>query len=118
MIGQGLGPGFTIVATRISVIFRVEGLELVLTPLGYASIDSEAKSVLPRTMAEVFRISRRSKSFLVASIDSILPFNVLFMLSSCAGCRNRRAVHCWLARGHLHSSGISVLVNECGIVRL
>jgi len=30
----GLGPGFTIVATRRSVIFNLDGLELVLTPFG------------------------------------------------------------------------------------
>ena len=34
MMGQGLGPGFTTVATRRSVIFSVEGLELVFTPFG------------------------------------------------------------------------------------
>ena len=31
MIGHGLGPGLTTVATRRSVIFNVEGLEFVLT---------------------------------------------------------------------------------------
>ena len=32
--GQGLGPGFTTVATRMSVIFSVEGAEFVFTVLG------------------------------------------------------------------------------------
>src|SRR5579864_5837131 len=57
--GQGLGPGFTTVATRRSVIFRSEGREFVLTPLGYASILLSASREVPRRAADDFRISRR-----------------------------------------------------------
>src|SRR5436853_2968576 len=59
--GQGLGPGFTIVATRRSVIFSVDGRELVLTPIGYASIASAPKRV-PKAAADVFKTSRRCMS--------------------------------------------------------
>src|SRR5882672_2275959 len=59
MIGQGLGPGFTTVATRRSVILSVEGLELVLTALGYASSDWSINSAPPSAPIEVFRTSRR-----------------------------------------------------------
>ena len=44
MMGQGLGPGFTTVTTRRSVIFSVDGLELVLTPFVWASTDSLVSS--------------------------------------------------------------------------
>src|SRR5450755_1176207 len=59
MIGHGLGPGLTIVATRKSVIRSAEGLELVLTPLGWASSGSPSRSAAPKAPAELFRISRR-----------------------------------------------------------
>src|SRR5437016_10232815 len=59
--GQGLGPGFTIVATRRSVIFSLDGRELVLTPIGYASIAFAPKSV-PKAAADVFKTSRRCMS--------------------------------------------------------
>ena len=50
---QGLGPGFTTVAMRRSVIFRVEGLELgvhifdrrLLIGLGFRSAAAPAQSV-------------------------------------------------------------------------
>src|SRR5438445_10645036 len=59
--GQGLGPGFTIVATRRSVIFSLDGRELVLTPIGYASIASAPKRV-PKAAADAFKTSRRCMS--------------------------------------------------------
>src|SRR4029079_10805972 len=59
IMGQGLGPGLTIVATRKSVIRNAEGLELVLTPLGYASRGSPSRRAAPSAPAEVFRTSRR-----------------------------------------------------------
>src|SRR6266513_405267 len=59
--GQGLGPGFTIVATRRSVIFSLDGRELVLTPIGYASIAFAPKRV-PKAAADVFKTSRRCMS--------------------------------------------------------
>src|SRR2546427_594911 len=59
--GQGLGPGFTIVAMRRSVIFSLDGRELVLTPIGYASIASAPKRV-PKAAADVFKTSRRCMS--------------------------------------------------------
>src|ERR1700682_584113 len=63
MRGQGLGPGFTRVATRRSVIFSLDGLELVLTLLGKASVRSPANTKPPSAMAEVFSTSRRSNVF-------------------------------------------------------
>src|SRR6266403_3929902 len=63
MMGQGLGPGFTRVATRRSVIFSLDGLELVLTPLGKASVRSPASTKPPTAIAEVFSTSRRSNVF-------------------------------------------------------
>jgi len=59
MMGQGLGPGFTIVATRKSAIFSAEGLEFVLTPFGYASNEWSSNSAPPSIPIEVFRTSRR-----------------------------------------------------------
>jgi Txe/YoeB family toxin of Txe-Axe toxin-antitoxin module len=59
MIGHGLGPGFTIVATRMSVIFRVEGLEFVFTVLGYAFLGCSSSNPLASASAEVFIMSRR-----------------------------------------------------------
>src|SRR2546423_1473614 len=43
MIGQGLGPGLTRLATRISVIFSVDGLELVLTAFACAQLSTFPK---------------------------------------------------------------------------
>src|ERR1700730_5163743 len=63
MRGQGLGPGFTRVATRRSVIFSLDGLELVLTPLGKASVRSPPNTKPPSASAEVFSTPRRSKLF-------------------------------------------------------
>src|SRR6266513_1087471 len=58
---QGLGPGFTVVATRRSVIFSLDGRELVLTPIGYASMASAPKRV-PKAAADAFKTSRRCMS--------------------------------------------------------
>src|SRR6266550_2267906 len=58
-MGQGLGPGLTIVATRRSAIFSAEGAELVLTALGYASSESSSNSPAPSAPIEIFRMSRR-----------------------------------------------------------
>src|SRR5260370_24774683 len=63
MRGQGLGPGCTGVATRRSVIFSLDGLELVLTPLGKASVRSSVNTKPPNAIAEVFSTSRRSNVF-------------------------------------------------------
>src|ERR1700719_427850 len=63
MRGQGLGPGFTRVATRRSVIFSLDGLELVLTPLEKASVRSSVNTKPPSAIAEVFSTSRRSNVF-------------------------------------------------------
>src|SRR5262249_4244059 len=63
MIGHGLGPGFTTVATRISVIFNAEGAECVFTALGYASAGWFSRSPPPIASAEVFMTSRRLKPF-------------------------------------------------------
>src|SRR5258705_11799098 len=59
MMGQGLGPGLTIVATRRSVIFSAEGAELGLTSLGYACSEPSSNSPAPSAPIEVFRMSRR-----------------------------------------------------------
>ena len=57
---QGLGPGFTTVATRRSVILRVEGLEFVFTFFTSApAAESLPTSAPPNIAAEVFKISRR-----------------------------------------------------------
>src|SRR5437588_6335480 len=70
---QGLGPGFTMVATRRSVIFKSEGFEFVLTPPGYASIVSPISSELPSIPADAFRTSRRSTKCWLLSLMSFLP---------------------------------------------
>src|SRR5207237_7843663 len=62
MMGQGLGPGFTIVAKRMSVIFSFEGREFVLTLLGYASSESPASKAPPIAAAELFSTSRRANT--------------------------------------------------------
>src|SRR5216110_2272256 len=60
MMGQGLGPGFTIVATRRSVIFSLEGREFVLTFLGETSVASVAleRSPVPRRRRQGFHDDR------------------------------------------------------------
>src|SRR5258708_6040133 len=60
MRGHGLGPGFTRIATRRSVIFKPEGLELVLTVFEKTSVPSPASTEPPSAIAEAFNISRRS----------------------------------------------------------
>src|SRR5713101_5651098 len=60
MRGQGLGPGFTRVATRRSVIFKPEGLELVFMVFEKTSVASPATMEPPSAIAEAFSISRRS----------------------------------------------------------
>src|SRR5258708_1513415 len=62
-MGQGLGPGFTIVATRRSVIFSADGLEFVFTAFGKASSGSLISKPLPKARADVFITSRRLKTF-------------------------------------------------------
>ena len=57
---QGLGPGFTIVATRRSVIFKSEGREFALTFFGYNFMASRVSNDVPKMPAEDFRTSRRS----------------------------------------------------------
>src|SRR5258708_39404210 len=59
MRGQGLGPGFTKVATRRSVIFKPEGLELVLTFFENTSVVSPPNTEPLSASAEAFSISRR-----------------------------------------------------------
>src|ERR1035437_5752934 len=61
MIGQGLGPGFTRVATRRSVILSADGLELVLTfrCAACSAAASRDRSAPPMIPAEVLNRSRR-----------------------------------------------------------
>src|SRR5712671_5469071 len=59
MRGQGLGPGFTRAATRRSVIFKLEGLELVFMVFEKTSVASPASIEPPSAIAEAFNISRR-----------------------------------------------------------
>jgi hypothetical protein len=63
MMVQGLGPGFTTVATRRSVIFNVDGPELVFTPFALTSMDFPESRVPPSASAEDFRTSRRPNLF-------------------------------------------------------
>src|ERR1017187_16197 len=62
MIVQGLGPGLRTVATRRSVIFKVEGLELVLAVLkggSGAALARAPNTAPPNRAADVLRSSRR-----------------------------------------------------------
>src|SRR5208337_1883741 len=62
-IVQGLGPGFTTVATRRSVIFRLDGLELVFTLRNCGSGPASAfvpTNAPPNITADVFKTPRRS----------------------------------------------------------
>src|SRR5207302_9442922 len=59
IIGQVKGA-LTTVATRRSVIFSSDGLEFVLTFLGYASVGSAVMKALPSAAAEDFNTPRRS----------------------------------------------------------
>jgi hypothetical protein len=70
-MGQGLGPGFTTVATRRSVTFSVEGLEFVLTAFGYASRASPTSKAPPKAIADVFSTSRRPNFMELFSLISI-----------------------------------------------
>src|SRR5581483_1229279 len=58
MIGSVMGA-FVMVATRRSVIFNSEGLELVLTFCGTASSVSSAQNAAPRRPAAPFKKPRR-----------------------------------------------------------
>src|SRR6266496_4190335 len=58
MIGSVIGA-FAMVATRRSVIFNAEGLELVFTFWGTASSVSSAQKLAPRTPASPFKNPRR-----------------------------------------------------------
>src|SRR5204863_4341252 len=75
MMGQGLGPGFTIVATRRSVIFSLEGREFVLTFLGETSVASVATRALPSTPTEAARISRRPNTCWAFLLMVLFPFH-------------------------------------------
>src|SRR5690348_13152711 len=84
MMGQGPGPGFTTVATRRSVIFRVDGLECVLTFCWIcASVPaSEPSSAPPSIAAEVFNTPRRL--ILMASSLDIIPSPPQFLVGPAA----------------------------------
>src|SRR4051812_45118790 len=87
MMGHGLGPGFTMVATRMSVIFSFEGREFVFTFRGYASSESSANSAPPMAAAELFSISRRASTcrpFLLISSSSRCDI-LLNLVHSCDG---------------------------------
>src|SRR5664280_3191009 len=77
MMGQGLGPGFTTVATRRSVILSADGLESVLTfrcaaCSAAASRDTSAPPMIP---AEVLNRSRRP---ILPLLLNIAIFSYLF----------------------------------------
>ena len=71
---QGLGPGFTTVATRRSVIVRLEGLELVFTLRISASAPAASvpANAPPSIAADVFNTPRRS-ILLSPCLDMPLP---------------------------------------------
>src|ERR1700677_3316125 len=60
--GQGLGPGFTMVHTRRSVILSVDGLELVFTFFcgACSAAASRDRRALPTIPADVLKRSRRA----------------------------------------------------------
>src|SRR6266513_1057310 len=90
--GQGLGPGFTTVATRRSVIFSLDGPELVLTALGKASVRSPANTQPPSAIAEVFSTARRSNVSPPLFSMARCPFQSVevfaFVLSACLPSRD------------------------------
>src|SRR5580704_6504198 len=78
MRGHGLGPGFTMVATRISVILSADGLELLLTFFcgACSAAASRDRSAVPTIPAEVLNRSRRPIFPLrldIAVLLSLLP---------------------------------------------
>ena len=84
-MGQGLGPGFTTVATRRSVILSVDGLEFVLTfrCAACSAAASRDRSAPPIITAELLNRSRRP----------ILPlrFNIAVFSSLSAGLTSSNA---------------------------
>src|SRR5438445_12328841 len=72
MIGQ-LKGALTTVATRRSVIFSSDGLELVLTFFGYASVGSPAMKALPSAAAEDFKTPRRSNKCRSGVLMAVCP---------------------------------------------
>src|ERR1039457_6654055 len=70
MMGQGLGPGFTTVATRRSVILSADGLEFVLTfrCAACSAATSRDRSAPPMIPAEVLNRSRRPNLPLLLNI--------------------------------------------------
>src|SRR5208337_4315698 len=84
-IVQGPGPGFTTVATRRSVIFRLEGLELVFTLRNCGSESASAfipAHAPPSIAADVFKTPRRStvRSFCLDIDSSPLRWLLLVLL--------------------------------------
>src|SRR3954464_9785685 len=69
IIGQGLGPGLTRVATRRSVIFNVDGLEFVFTLFGDAQPSSSSNAPPATARADALKISRRLKPVLLRMIS-------------------------------------------------
>src|ERR1019366_538040 len=78
MMEQGLGPGFTTVATRRSVILSADGLELALTFRCAAcwAAASRERSAPPMIPAEVLNRSRRP----ILPLRFNMPFSPLFLL--------------------------------------